>query len=248
MHRLPTTMLCSYDKAPRRPYDLLANDVDIDGTLVRQSLVITSSPKSGTIRFNTDGTIVFTPDPNFLGVDTFRYTVRDNSGATSNQATVTVTVSGELPADWRTTIRRKRTEDSPCSIDLVGNDTDLDGSVVPGSITVTTQPSTDSVVVNLDGTAVYQPVSGYVGMDEFRYTVRDDFNEVSNIGDGDGDDLRTRTAVAESGESAGRQQRRLCGTHRRVAGDQRDQSARLTPASIRRRHRASRCSRRRTWT
>ena len=134
-------MKCSCGKGHAANFDLLANDFDIDGTLNRQSIVITQSPKSGTIRFNTNGTIVFTPDPTFLGIDTFRYTVRDNEGATSNQAVVTVNVSGQnLPPvavdDAATTDREQ-----PVTIDLIANDSDPEGQLVPGSIAITQSPA-----------------------------------------------------------------------------------------------------------
>ncbi|MCA9170504.1 MAG: tandem-95 repeat protein, partial [Planctomycetales bacterium] len=161
-------------------YDLLENDVDVDGTLNRQSVVITSSPKSGTIRFNADGTIVFTPDPVFQGVDTFRYTVRDNSGATSNQAIVTLTVSGSNFAPVAENDTATVAKNASVTIDVLDNDSDADGTLVAGSIAITLQPQHGTVATNLDGTVVYTPSTDYVGEDTFRYTVKDEFNAVSN--------------------------------------------------------------------
>jgi len=40
------------------------------------------------------GKVTYRPVKGFGGVDTFRYTVRDTKGAVSNEATVTITVSG----------------------------------------------------------------------------------------------------------------------------------------------------------
>jgi hypothetical protein len=160
--------------------DLVANDVDVDGTLNRQSIVITSSPKSGTVTFNPDGSIQFIPDPTFLGIDTFRYTVRDNSGATSNQGVVNVTVTDENFAPVANNDTATTRQDEPVTITPLVNDTDADGTLVVGSIAVTDQPDHGSVTVNLDGSVVYQPATGYVGPDSFQYTVRDDANEASN--------------------------------------------------------------------
>ena len=39
-----------------------------------------------------DGTVTFTPKKGFSGTDTFKYTVNDTAGLTSNVATVTVNV------------------------------------------------------------------------------------------------------------------------------------------------------------
>ena len=40
---------------------------------------------------NADGTVTYTPDPDFHGIDSFTYTVSDGNGGTDT-ATVTVTV------------------------------------------------------------------------------------------------------------------------------------------------------------
>ena len=42
---------------------------------------------------NADGRFTYTPDPGFNGTDSFTYTVTDDDGATSNVATVTLTVT-----------------------------------------------------------------------------------------------------------------------------------------------------------
>ena len=161
--------------------DLLVNDVDIDGTLDPGSIVITLSPKSGVITFTENGTIVFSPDPTFIGVDTFRYTVQDDGESTSNQAVVMVTVSVDntppVAVDDSATTPRSET----VQVDLVANDFDPDGSIVPGSIMLVESPQNGDVTFGLDGTATYVPRADFVGQDEFRYTVRDEFNDVSNV-------------------------------------------------------------------
>ncbi|WP_226576848.1 cadherin-like domain-containing protein [Acuticoccus sediminis] len=55
--------------------DLLANDSDVDGdTLTIAALGI---PASGTLVDNGDGTLTYTPNGNFNGIDSFQYTVTD---------------------------------------------------------------------------------------------------------------------------------------------------------------------------
>ena len=77
-----------------RVYAVLANDSDADGNLNAASVSITSAPdKGGAVRVNANGTVSYTPKRSFSGTETFRYTVKDRLGATSNTATVTVTVS-----------------------------------------------------------------------------------------------------------------------------------------------------------
>jgi hypothetical protein len=73
---------------------VLANDTDPDGdTLFIQS---TTQPSNGTVSI-VNGTVVYTPNANFTGTDSFQYTISDGYGGTAT-ATVEVTVlSNMLP-------------------------------------------------------------------------------------------------------------------------------------------------------
>ena len=73
--------------------NVIANDTDPDGTIDPTTLTITNAAGNGTAIANTNGTVTYTPTTGFTGTDTFKYTVKDNDGATSNEATVTVTVN-----------------------------------------------------------------------------------------------------------------------------------------------------------
>ncbi len=74
---------------------VMANDSDPDGSLDWGSLAIVDGPTNplNTAIVNAKGNaIFFTPGGGFTGVETVTYTIRDNLGALSNVATVTVTV------------------------------------------------------------------------------------------------------------------------------------------------------------
>jgi FtsP/CotA-like multicopper oxidase with cupredoxin domain len=76
-------------------FDVTANDVDADGSIVPATVMITTGPntqRGGTVMNNGDGTVTFKPKRGFRGTDTFVYTVEDNDGATSNPATVRINV------------------------------------------------------------------------------------------------------------------------------------------------------------
>jgi VCBS repeat-containing protein len=66
---------------------------DIDGTVDRSTIEIIEQPKFGTITVNNNAHAVYTPNPDFNGIDTFSYTIKDNEGGVSNIATTTVTVT-----------------------------------------------------------------------------------------------------------------------------------------------------------
>ena len=72
--------------------DVVFNDTDNDGNIDVSTVTIVDTPSDGLATPSIDGTVTYTPNAVFSGVDTFTYTVDDALGATSNVATVTVTV------------------------------------------------------------------------------------------------------------------------------------------------------------
>ena len=75
--------------------DLAANDSDVDNALDLTSIVITSAPTNGSLVNHGDGTVTYTHDGSETTSDTFTYTIADASGAPSNVATVTITITPE---------------------------------------------------------------------------------------------------------------------------------------------------------
>nr|WP_319385749.1 Ig-like domain-containing protein [uncultured Roseibium sp.] len=71
--------------------DVLANDSDADGDAL--TITITEPPASGSAEV-TNGKIVYTPDADAAGEQSFQYEVSDGNGGVSDEATVTVTVTG----------------------------------------------------------------------------------------------------------------------------------------------------------
>ncbi|MFD2037347.1 Ig-like domain-containing protein, partial [Belliella marina] len=73
--------------------DVLSNDLS-DLPIDPATLAIVSNTTNGTLVINSDGTITYTPEEGFSGVDTFVYEVCDSSSPTPScsQATVTITV------------------------------------------------------------------------------------------------------------------------------------------------------------
>ncbi|PSQ67271.1 MAG: hypothetical protein BRD32_00975, partial [Bacteroidetes bacterium QH_2_64_74] len=78
--------------------NVLANDNDPDG-LDPSTVAVENKPSDGTTSVNNDGTITYTPNDGFTGEDSYTYTVDDNDGATSDEATVTITVNEPEPGN-----------------------------------------------------------------------------------------------------------------------------------------------------
>ena len=63
---------------------------DPEGEAMTFTLV--RSPKRGTVEIREDGTFLYTPRKNKVGIDSFVYTATDASGKVSREATVTITI------------------------------------------------------------------------------------------------------------------------------------------------------------
>ncbi|SPH21255.1 Bifunctional hemolysin/adenylate cyclase [Ascidiaceihabitans donghaensis] len=150
--------------------NLLANDTDPEG----QALTVTGASvpaEQGTLVDNGDGTVTFTPAPNFNGEATISYSITDTEGGTDSAIhTINVTPVNDDPVavdDLETT-----DEDTPVIIDLIGNDTDVDGDPLTiGEVSVPADQGT--VVDNGDGTVTFTPAPNFNGPATITYTVVD---------------------------------------------------------------------------
>jgi Ca2+-binding RTX toxin-like protein len=80
-------------KSSRWIVNVLGNDTELDGTLVSSTVAVVTGPAHGTFAINTTtGAITYTPTAGYVGADSFTYSVKDDDGLTSNEATVTINV------------------------------------------------------------------------------------------------------------------------------------------------------------
>ena len=70
--------------------NVLNNDSDADSDSL--TVINVTQPNHGTAVINADGTITYTPNSNWYGLDSFTYTISDGNGGTTT-ATVTITVN-----------------------------------------------------------------------------------------------------------------------------------------------------------
>jgi hypothetical protein len=147
--------------------DVLVNDVDPDGDNL--TIVSVSNPPHGST--STDGNYTFyTPDSDYVGADSFSYTVSDGFGGIDT-ATVFVTVSPVNDPPSAVDDYVSVAEDSSNSlIDVLVNDVDIDGDDL--DVSGVTQPAYGSVTFTVDF-VYYTPDPDYTGADQFNYTVSD---------------------------------------------------------------------------
>ncbi|MFW1626330.1 tandem-95 repeat protein [Vibrio parahaemolyticus] len=148
--------------------NVLGNDT-FEGADKVVSLDAENSPKNGTVIVNSDGTVTYTPDDNYVGEDTFTYIV--TSGGVSESTTVEVNVTPVNDAPVAKNDISTTQEDTAVTIDVLSNDTDVDGDKL--SIQSATVPEAQGKVEIVDGKLVFTPAENFNGHAEITYTVTD---------------------------------------------------------------------------
>ncbi|EGR0439730.1 tandem-95 repeat protein, partial [Vibrio parahaemolyticus] len=147
---------------------VLGNDTfEGDGKVV--SLDTNNGPANGTVSVNPDGSVTYTPNDNYVGKDTFTYVVTSGGVSESTAVEVNVTPVNDAPVakdDIATT-----QEDTAVTIDVLPNDTDIDGDTL--RIDSASVPSDQGTVEIVDGKLVFTPAENFNGNAEITYTVTD---------------------------------------------------------------------------
>jgi hypothetical protein len=143
---------------------LVANDTDVDTTgLTVQSV---TAIDHGSVTLDT-ATVTFVPDRGFTGTATFGYAVTD--GTLVDSTTVSVTVTDDTPpaaiGDTATT-----PEDTAVAIDVLANDSDVDGDAL--AITAVSTPHHGTATFTATQ-ITYTPGPNYHGDDSFTYVIGD---------------------------------------------------------------------------
>lgn len=179
----------AYEDGPVVTGSFDGDDVDSDDDGASLTYTITSAPSEGSVVNNGDGTFGFSPGDDFQDLAqgetrtvTFTYTATDAHGAVSEPSTVTIRVAGTNDAPVAVIDTVSGTEDASVTINVLANDTDVDGE----TLTVTHVNGANiavngtvalgggaSVRLNADGTLTYVPAANATGVQSFSYTVSD---------------------------------------------------------------------------
>ena len=89
------------------------------------------------------------------------------------------------------------TNSAAVTINVLTNDSDADGTLVPQSVRIATSPAHGTAAVTANGSLVYTPAAGFSGSDTFSYTVDDNQGATSNAS------TVTVAVTAASGGSGG---------------------------------------------
>ncbi|WP_374663339.1 tandem-95 repeat protein [Ramlibacter sp.] len=162
--------------------DALGND--IDATQPGNVPAIVSGPAHGIVSVNTDGTFTYTPNPNYHGPDSFTYNVGPAAGGVagvdvSKTATVHIQVTSVNDAPMVSPVGASTAEDTPLSLSLLAQATDVDGDALTLSLEGSDGPQHGTVQLLDGGVVLYTPDANYYGTDSFTYTISDGQTSVS---------------------------------------------------------------------
>ena len=160
---------------------VLGDDGDADGQAItvapvsQVSVPTATTSGNGTLNYlNADGSFSYTPNPGFVGTDSFSYEAYDGTFA-SSAVTVYITV-----VDGTTTpVAENDAYSTTTNVALVVSAADgvfaNDRHVVGHSLAtvVDLNPAHGTLVLNADGSFTYTPDSGFTGTDSFTYHVHD---------------------------------------------------------------------------
>jgi len=135
--------------------------------------VLDSGPANGSLNFNPDGTVTYTPNGDFNGSDSFTYLADDGTDG-SNVATVSLTVNSVNDAPVAGDDAYSVDQDNPLTIaapGVLGNDTDVEHD--PLTAALVAGPSSGILNLASDGSFNYTPNAGFSGSDSFTYEAND---------------------------------------------------------------------------
>jgi VCBS repeat-containing protein len=154
---------------------VVGNDIDADGNTLTPTVM--AQPTHGSLHMNLDGSFIYTPSNNYVGLDSFVYVAHDGS-APSNAATVTIDVANANFApvaandSYSTAYNVTLTVPGP---GLLANDSDPDANQ-PLRVVVASQPTKGTLALGVGGGFTYTPTGGVCASDSadsFTYYAND---------------------------------------------------------------------------
>jgi gliding motility-associated-like protein len=170
------------------------DDVSLDFTSVDLNTATagqqnTRTTAQGDYSADATGNVTFTPALNFTGSTSITYSVEDGESATSNVASISISVTPVNDKPVAANDTRITNEDTPATINVVSNDTDVDGVVNPASVDLdpsaagiqTSHVSAEGTYsVNASGVVTFVPVNNFFGGSTLTYVVSDDQGLISD--------------------------------------------------------------------
>jgi Ca2+-binding RTX toxin-like protein len=153
-------------------------DGDRDGNSITVVSAALTTSTGASVLISGNGDVLYTPEANFYGTDSFTYVLKDEDGM-EDIGTVFVTVTpvndNPIAKDDKFDVSGGRVSGNLLLDNGVGADGDIDGdhlAVVPTAGYVSTSKG-GLVTISANGDFSYSSVAGFFGKDSFQYTLDD---------------------------------------------------------------------------
>jgi Bacterial Ig domain len=156
---------------------VLTNDFDMDNDPLTVTTTPLVPPQYGTLTLNANGTYTYLPNPNFTGVDSFKYQVCDNRGGCATSWAIIEVKNDQNGTANDRPLANDDAYSTNMGVAVTGtmkpNDTDPNNNTLIYTATPVVNPARGSVVIQPNGMFTYTPNAGFWGTDKFQYSVCD---------------------------------------------------------------------------
>ncbi|MBD1581572.1 tandem-95 repeat protein [Pseudoalteromonas sp. S16_S37] len=169
------------EDTPTSALTVRASATDVEDTNPTGNIELATQPTKGSVNIDqTAGTLIYTPNANETGTDSFTYTILDSAGGRSNVATVSINIGAvnDRPVAGNDSVTTN--EDTATTLAILANDTDVEDSGFVGAdialedkgngAGVYTQAN---VTIATDGVITITPNLNQNGTLTFTYTIED---------------------------------------------------------------------------
>jgi hypothetical protein len=149
-----------------QPVTISLNGSDVDGDNLTYSII--DNPSYGSLQADGSATVIYTPNQDYNGEDTFTYKVNDGT-VDSDAGTVTVTINAVNDVPTVEDVAVSTNEDVVLTVTLQG--TDIENDAITFSIVQDVSNGTSAI--SSDGVVTYTPNADWSGSDTFTYKGND---------------------------------------------------------------------------
>ncbi|MEA2029880.1 MAG: Ig-like domain-containing protein, partial [Campylobacterota bacterium] len=153
---------------------VLDNDYDLEGDMMIE-VDFVGNPANGTVTWDRNGMVTYTPNSGFTGIDSFEYTIVDENG-NIDRAVVTVIIKDESVTVENSVAAIADSANTPFNIDVMipvlNNDYDIEGDIF--NITdFNTMTANGGTITQYGDILIYTPRVDFNGTDQFSYEITD---------------------------------------------------------------------------
>lgn len=147
---------------------------DVDTPIAQLTYSVQQTPQHGNLQLNSDGHFTYTPTANYIGNDSFIFSVSDNGVPNlSNSGTVSITITSLNDPPIVSNQTFTTNEDTPFSDALSASDSQTPAAQLTFRLTGTLQTSKGALLLSPNGSFSYTPKKNVSGVDQFEFEVLD---------------------------------------------------------------------------